>query len=113
MIAFVDMTPPKKYMNVNPMGTPMSETTRVSVALNAIVTSPTCVFRGSILLVEARISSMVDEPMKKRMNVQTEQTKRFRRLWELWVTFDNLVRSGLSLVGRYLGRLVLWSHPAS
>jgi len=101
------MTPPKKYMYVNPMGTAMSETTSVSAALNANVTSPTCVFRGSILLVDARIRSMVDEPMKKRVKVPIEQTNRFRLLWELSVAFDNLVRVGLSVVGRYLGRPVL------
>jgi hypothetical protein len=101
------MTPPKKYMYVNPMGTPMIETMSVRAALNASVTSPTCVFRGSILLVDASIRSRVDEPIKKRMNVPTEQTNRFRRLWELSVAFDNLVRVGLSVVGRYLGRLVL------
>ena len=101
------MTPPKKYMYVKPMGTPMSETTSVSAALSASVTSPTWVFRGSILLVDARISSTVDEPMKKRMNVPIEHMNRFRRLWELSVGFDNLVRVGLSAVGPYLGRLVL------
>ena len=101
------MTPPKKYMYVNPIGTPISETTSVSAPLNANVTSPTCVFLGSILLVEARINSTVDEPMKKRMNVPIEHMNRFRRLWELSVGFDNLVRVGLSVVGRYLGRMVL------
>ena len=94
-------------MYVNPMGTPISETKSVSAALNANVTSPTCVFRGSILLVDARINSTVDEPMTKRMKVPTEQMKRFRRLWELRVAFDNRVRLGLSILGRYLGRLVL------
>ncbi len=76
------------------------------MALNANVTSPTWVFRGSILLVDARISSTVDEPMKKSMNVPTEQTNMFRRLWDLSAAFDNLVRVGLSVAGRYLGRLV-------
>ena len=94
-------------MYVNPMGTPISETTSVSVPLNANVTSPIDVFLGSTLLVDVRISSRVDEPMKKRMNVPTEQTNRFRRLWDLSVAFDNLVRIGISVDGRYLGRLVL------
>ncbi len=94
-------------MYVKPMGIPMMETTRVSAALNISVTSPTWVFRGSILLVDARINSIVDEPMKKRMNVPTEQTNKFRRLWELSVRFDNPIRVRLSLVERYLGRIVL------
>jgi len=92
------MTPPKKYMYVNPMGTPMSETTSVSAALNPNVRSPTWVFRGSTLLVEARIKSTVDEPMKKRMNVPTEQTNTFRRLWELSGGFDNLIRMDSQLL---------------
>jgi hypothetical protein len=107
------MTPPKKYMYVNPMGMPIREITRVSVALNANVRVPTAVFLGSTLLVEARIRSTVDEPMRKRMKVPTKQMSRFRRLWETLLLVDNLVRVGLSAVGRYLGRLVLSSALAS
>jgi hypothetical protein len=32
----------------------------------------------------------VDEPMKKRPKVATKHTSRFRRLWELLVSVDNL-----------------------
>jgi hypothetical protein len=38
---------------------------------------------------------------------------KFRRLWELPALVVNLVRVGLSAVGRYLGRLVLWPTLAS
>ena len=39
------MTPPKKYMYVNPIGMPTREITIDSVALSANVRSPTWVFR--------------------------------------------------------------------
>ena len=107
------MTPPKKYMYVNPMGMPIREITSVSVALKANVRSPTCVFLGRTLLADARMRSTVDEPMRKRMKVPTRQMSKFRRLWELPVTIDNLVRFGLSVVRRYLGRLVPRSGAAS
>ena len=94
-------------MYVNPMGMPIREITSVSVALKANVRSPTCVFLGSTLLADARMRSTVDEPMRKRVKVPTRQMSKFRRLWELPVTIDNLVRFGLSVVRRYLGRLVL------
>jgi hypothetical protein len=100
-------------MYVNPMGMPIIEITRVRVALNANVTSPICVFRGSNLLVEARIRSTLEEPTRKRMKVPTRQMSKFRRLWELPALVVNLVRVGLSAVGRYLGRLVLWPTLAS
>ena len=101
------MTPPKKYMYVNPIGMPMREITRVNVALNANVRSPTCAFRGSILFADARMGRTVDDPMKKRMKVVTEQTSKFRRLWELLALLDNVARMETPVVGRYLGRLVL------
>src|SRR5713226_3918184 len=107
------MTPPKKYMYVNPMGTPMREITSVSVALSANVTSPTCVFAGSTLLADARRRSTVDEPMRNRINVPTRQPSKFRLLWEFPVSVGNRVRVGTSVVGRYLGRLVLRSALAS
>ena len=101
------MTPPKKYMYVNPIGTPMRETTTVNVALNANVRSPTCAFLGSILFADARMGRTVDDPMKKRMKVATEQTSKFRWLWELPVPLDNVARGETPVVLRYLGRLVL------
>ena len=101
------MTPPKKYMYVNPIGTPIRETTTVNVALNANVRSPTCAFLGSILFADARMGRTVDDPMKKRMKVATEQTSKFRRLWELPVPLDNVARGETPVVLRYLGRLVL------
>jgi len=82
-------------MYVNPMGMPMSEITSVSVALRANVRSPTCAFLGSILFADARMGRTVDEPMKKRMKVATKQTSKFRRLWELLVSVDNLAGSRL------------------
>jgi hypothetical protein len=92
------MTPPKKYMYVNPMGIPMREITSVNVALKAKVRSPTCAFLGSILFADARIGRTVDEPMKKRMKVATKQTSRFLRLWELLVSVDNLAVSRFRLM---------------
>src|SRR4029077_16471392 len=101
------MTPPKKYMYVNPIGMATSEITRVNVALNSNARSPTCAFLGSILFADARMGRTVDDPMKKRMKVATEQTSRFRRLWELPVPFDNVARVENPVVGQYLGGLVL------
>jgi hypothetical protein len=51
--------------------------------------------------------------MKKRMKVVTKQMSKFRRLWELLVSGDNLARVETSTDGRYLGRLVLRSALAS
>ena len=113
LIAFVDMTPPKKYMYVNPIGMPMREITSVNVALNVNVSSPTCAFLGSILFADARMGRTVDDPMKKRTKVETKQTSKFRRLWELLLSVDNLVRVETLVAGRYLGRLVLGSALAS
>src|SRR5437879_13454264 len=88
-------------MYVNPMGMPIREITSVSVALKANVRSPTCAFLGSILFADARMGRTVDEPMKKRMKVATKQTSKFRRLWELLVSVDNLAGSRLRLkIGR-------------
>ena len=113
LIAFVDTTPPKKYMYVSPMGMPIREITSVSVALKASVRSPTCAFLGSILFADARMGRTVDEPMKKRMKVATKQTSKLRRLCELMVSVDNLAWVETSIDGRYLGRLVLTSTPDS
>jgi len=85
-------------MYVNPMGMPMREITSVNVALKANVRSPTCAFFGSILFAEARMGRTVDEPMKKRAKVVTKQTSKFRRLWELLVSVDNLPGSRLRLM---------------
>ena len=82
---------------MNPMGMPIREITSVSVALKANVRSPTCAFLGSILFADARMGRTVDEPMKKRMKVATKQTSKFRRLWELLVSVDNLAGSRLRL----------------
>src|SRR4029077_1335471 len=101
------MTPPKKYMYVNPIGMATSEITRVNVALNSNVRSPTCAFLGSILFADARMGRTVDDPMKKRMKVVTLQRRKVRRLWELPVPLDNVVRVENRVVGQYLGRLVL------
>ena len=101
------MTPPKKYMYVNPIDMPIREITRVNVALNANVRSPTCAFLGSILFADARIGRTVDDPMKKRMKVVTKQTSRFRRLCELPLPLDNVARVENPVIGQYLGRLVL------
>ena len=84
-------------MYVNPMGMPIREITSVSVALKANVRSPTCAFLGSILFADARMGRTVDESMKKRMKVATKQTSKFRRLWELLVSVDNLAGSRLRL----------------
>jgi hypothetical protein len=86
------MTPPKKYMYVNPIGMPMREITSVNAALKVNVRSPTCAFLGSILFADARMGRTVDEPMKKRMKVATEQMSKFRRLRERLVSVDNLAR---------------------
>jgi hypothetical protein len=107
------MTPPKKYMYVNPMGMPTREITSVSVALKPRVRSPTCAFLGRILFVDARMGRTVDEPMKKRIKVATKQTTKFRRLWELLVSVDNLAWVQISIDGRYLGKLVPRSGAAS
>jgi len=101
------MTPPKKYMYVNPIGMPMRGITRVNVALNANVRSPTCAFLGSILFADARMGRTVDNPMKKRTKVATKQTSKFRRLCELPVPLDNVARVENPVIGQYLGRLVL------
>jgi len=101
------MTPPKKYMYVNPMGTPIREITRVNVALNASVRRPTCAFLGSILFADARMGRTVDDPMKKRTKVARKQTGKFRRLCELPVPLDNVARIENPVIGQYLGRLVL------
>jgi hypothetical protein len=100
-------------MYVNPMGIPIREITSVSVALKANVRSTTCAFLGSTLLADARMRSTVDDPMRKRVKVLARQMSKFRRLWELPVTIDNLVRFRPSAVGRYLGRLVPKSGAAS
>jgi hypothetical protein len=100
-------------MYVNPMGMPMREITNVNVPLKAKVRSPTCAFLGSILFADARMGRTVDEPMKKRMKVATKHTSKFRRLWELLVSVDNLARVEASVAGRYLGKLVLRSALAS
>ena len=100
-------------MYVNPMGMPIREITSVSVALKANVRSPTWAFLGNALLADARMRSTVDEPMRKRVKVATKQTSKFRRLWELPVSIDNLVRFGLSVDGRYLGRPVPRSGATS
>jgi hypothetical protein len=94
-------------MYVNPMGIAMREITAVNVALNASAKSPTCAFVGNTLLVEVRIRSKVDEQIKNRMKVPTRLTSKFRLLWELPLSVDNIVRADLSLVGGYLGRMVL------
>jgi hypothetical protein len=94
-------------MYVNPIGMATTEITRVNVALNANVRSPTCAFLGSILFVDARMGRTVDDPMKKRMKVTIKQTSRFRRLWELPAPLDNVARVENPVVGQYLGRLVL------
>jgi hypothetical protein len=107
------MTPPKKYMYVNPMGMPIREITSVNVALKANVRSPTCAFLGSIRFADASMGRTVDEPMKKRMKVATKQTSKFRRLWELLVSVDNTAPGRDSIDGRYLGRLVLRPALAS
>jgi len=86
------MTPPKKYMYVNPIGIPMREITRVSVALNSSVKDPSGVPLGNALLVDARIRSTVEEPMRKRMKVPTRQRSKFRRLCVLTFSVDNLAR---------------------
>jgi hypothetical protein len=85
-------------MYVNPMGMPIREITSVNVALKAKVRSPTCAVLGSILFADARMGRTVDEPMKKRMKVATKQTNRFRRLWELLVSVDNLLGSRFRLM---------------
>jgi len=94
-------------MYVNPIGIATREITRVNVAPNSNVRSPTCAFLGSILFVDARMGRTVDEPMKKRMKVAIEQTIKFRRLWELPVPLDNVARVENPVVGQYLGRPVL------
>src|SRR6266852_5598643 len=66
--------------------------TRVNVALNANVRSPTCAFLGSILFADARMGRTVDDPMKKRVKVAAKQTSKFRRLCELTVPLDNVAR---------------------
>ncbi len=101
------MTPPKKYMYVNPIGMPIREITRVNVALNANVRSPTCAFLGSILFADARMGRTVDDPMKKRVKVAAKQTSKFRRLCELTVPLDNVARVENPVIEQYLGRLVL------
>ncbi len=100
-------------MHVNPMGIPMRETTTESVALKASVRIPTWAFLGSTLLVHSRSSSAVDEPMRKRAKVPTEHMRKFRRLCELPLSVDNIVRVGRWVLGRYLGKLVLGPSLAS
>jgi len=94
-------------MYVNPIGMPMRGITRVNVALNANVRSPTCAFLGSILFADARMGRTVEDPMKKRTKVATKKTSKFRRLCELPVPLDNVARVENPVIGQYLGRLVL------
>src|SRR5712692_8496117 len=96
-------------MYVNPIGMPTREITIDSVALNANVRSPTWVFRGNTPLADARNTSTVDEPTRKRANVPMEQTRMLRRLCKLSLSLDNTVRLGRWVDGRYLGKLVLRS----
>jgi len=95
------------------MGIPTRETTTASVALKASVRIPTWAFLGSTLVVDSRSSNTVDEPMRKRVKVPTEHMRKFRRLCELPLSVDNIVRVGRWVVGRYLGKLVLRSQLPS
>src|SRR3989449_4017874 len=100
-------------MYVNPMGIPMRETTTASVALKARVRIPTWAFLSSTLIVDSRSTNTVDAPMRKRVKVPTEHMRKFRRLYDLPLSVDNIVRVGRWVVGRYLGKLVLGPRLAS
>jgi hypothetical protein len=109
----VDMTPPKKYMYVNPIGIPMREITRVNVALNSTESGSIPAVLGGARLVDDRMRRTVEEPMRKRMKVLAKQMSKFRRRWDFVFSLDNLARMEPSVAGQYLGRLVLQSAQAS
>ena len=100
-------------MYVNPIGIAMRDITSDKVVANASDRSPTCTFLGRVLVADSKTNSNDDEPMKKRMKVPKKQTTTFRRLWEVPLLADNLLRTGASPVRRYLGKLVLGSRAAS
>jgi hypothetical protein len=101
------MTPPKKYMYVNPIGIPMREITSVNVALNSAERGSIPTVLGGARLVDDRIRRTVEEPMRKRMKVLAKQMSRFRRRWDFVFSLGNLARVESSVTGQYLGRLVL------
>src|SRR5436309_14179433 len=100
-------------MYVNPMGMPIRETTTDSVALNASVRGPMLALLGSGLLVDSSSSRTEDEPTRKSAKVPMEQMRKFRRLRDLPLSFDNTDRAGRSHGCRFLGKLVLSSATAS
>jgi len=94
LITRVEMTPPKKYMYANPIGTATSGITRLRVALKANVRGTNCVLLGSrTLFDEARIRSTVEDPARNRMKVANRHMTRFRLLQGLVASVDNLVQS--------------------